>query len=406
MILKNVKLNILALLILLFGSSNFSSAQNTNDLYQVSYYETWDTPSDSWIAGDSLLLSYYTNGLVSHRIQQHPEYSFEYFYSYDGSGKQTHRVAIKASRLNNDRDTLSTDMNEYDENGFLEKQVTLFYTDGTPNGDSSIISVENIVDNNGNITEQTEMSSFLGGKMVNARRQLYTYDNDDVLSGFELQRWNNDIGAWERRIYYDTIVWHKNSYVKNDKYVSNGKWEHSRAEYLTGFDKDQFLRNPENPSLRMKYEYDDQNNVINWKRYSVTVGGNNFRENTHVEYANDYDSDGHLIEMFSQYYDYFDSSWISWLWFTYADFYEATSLSLVKSDEHQNLFPNPATDKINIKGEVSQVSIYTLQGRKIKTINGKMTNPSIDISSLNQGNYLVDWTLSNGKTVTRQVLIQ
>lgn len=73
------------------------------------------------------------------------------------------------------------------------------------------------------------------------------------------------------------------------------------------------------------------------------------------------------------------------------------------------LYPNPATDEINLNGEstkLSSVKIYDLQGRKLME---KMLPPfsgttSLDVSQLRPGMVVVEWTSPEGK-FTKKVVI-
>lgn len=50
------------------------------------------------------------------------------------------------------------------------------------------------------------------------------------------------------------------------------------------------------------------------------------------------------------------------------------------------VYPNPATDRISISGEVSEVSLYSLQGQLVRTIRNQN---SLDVSTFAKGLYLV-----------------
>jgi beta-glucosidase len=58
-----------------------------------------------------------------------------------------------------------------------------------------------------------------------------------------------------------------------------------------------------------------------------------------------------------------------------------------------SIYPNPATNKIYIIGEVSEVAIYSLQGLLVRTLINQ--NP-VDISTLTKGMYLVKVTNKHG----------
>jgi hypothetical protein len=53
-----------------------------------------------------------------------------------------------------------------------------------------------------------------------------------------------------------------------------------------------------------------------------------------------------------------------------------------------SVYPNPATGRINIQGEVAQVDIYSVQGQLLLSDNRNV----IDVAGLNKGFYLVSVT--------------
>jgi hypothetical protein len=65
-----------------------------------------------------------------------------------------------------------------------------------------------------------------------------------------------------------------------------------------------------------------------------------------------------------------------------------------------NIYPNPSEDIINISGNFSELSftIYDLLGKKID--QGKTIN-TINISSLNNGVYLIEFSTGNKKTLRK-----
>ena len=66
------------------------------------------------------------------------------------------------------------------------------------------------------------------------------------------------------------------------------------------------------------------------------------------------------------------------------------------------LYPNPVTDRLNVKAENLQtVEVYNLMGQLVMTA----TNPVMDLDDLNQGIYFVRIT-ADGKTVTKRIVKQ
>lgn len=68
-----------------------------------------------------------------------------------------------------------------------------------------------------------------------------------------------------------------------------------------------------------------------------------------------------------------------------------------------NIYPNPATDRISISGEVSEVSLYSLQGQLVRTIRNQN---SLDVSTFAKGLYLVKVTNKLGINSTSKLEIR
>lgn len=73
------------------------------------------------------------------------------------------------------------------------------------------------------------------------------------------------------------------------------------------------------------------------------------------------------------------------------------------SHNRVSVYPNPATDQINISGDVAQVVIYSLHGNKVLSANG--TN-KIDVSALSAGVYLVQILNENGERFTTKIQVK
>ena len=70
------------------------------------------------------------------------------------------------------------------------------------------------------------------------------------------------------------------------------------------------------------------------------------------------------------------------------------------ADDNIRIFPNPATDVLNIEGEnIQQVQICDMLGKTV--LNNSITDNHIDISSLDDGFYLVRVTSGQGVAVKK-----
>jgi uncharacterized protein YjdB len=79
-----------------------------------------------------------------------------------------------------------------------------------------------------------------------------------------------------------------------------------------------------------------------------------------------------------------------------------TTISNNVSSDNIIVYPNPANKAINISGDVSEVGLYSLQGKKIVSVNHKNI---LDVSFLSKGLYIVCVTdmLGNKKSVKLEI---
>ena len=80
-------------------------------------------------------------------------------------------------------------------------------------------------------------------------------------------------------------------------------------------------------------------------------------------------------------------------------------------DETENraiaVFPNPATDKINIKAEgLQNVAVYDMTGQKIASYQATSDDFSMNVNNFKSGLYLFAIQLKNGNLVTQSVVIR
>ena len=70
-----------------------------------------------------------------------------------------------------------------------------------------------------------------------------------------------------------------------------------------------------------------------------------------------------------------------------------------------SLYPNPATDIVNINTSVSvdQVRLYDLTGRKMMEANPNKENFDLDVTGLSKGVYLVKLNAGNKEATTKLI---
>ena len=72
------------------------------------------------------------------------------------------------------------------------------------------------------------------------------------------------------------------------------------------------------------------------------------------------------------------------------------------------LYPNPASNDVTIQSDliIQNVSIYSIQGRRMQTYSPNTTKASLNTASLNEGIYFVLITDQTGKTISKKLSIK
>jgi hypothetical protein len=85
----------------------------------------------------------------------------------------------------------------------------------------------------------------------------------------------------------------------------------------------------------------------------------------------------------------------------------STGVSEINQD-NISIAPNPASSEISIKSEemFSQITIYSTQGNIVYTEQLNANESTISINELNEGLYIVQIRLSNGKTINKRIIKQ
>ncbi|WP_162088697.1 T9SS type A sorting domain-containing protein [Chryseobacterium aquaeductus] len=80
------------------------------------------------------------------------------------------------------------------------------------------------------------------------------------------------------------------------------------------------------------------------------------------------------------------------------------------TDLQLNVYPNPATDFVDIKdsGEIEKVELVNYSGKKenIKVTKSSNNTTRIDLSAVQGGAYLLVGTTKNGKSISKRIMIQ
>lgn len=88
---------------------------------------------------------------------------------------------------------------------------------------------------------------------------------------------------------------------------------------------------------------------------------------------------------------------------------QATQSQITKADNKFTLYPNPATNTVNIVSSIAikQIEIVDLMGRVVVT-KANVNNIAVQLNNLQlkTGVYVVKSTLSNNTTITKKLIIE
>jgi hypothetical protein len=79
------------------------------------------------------------------------------------------------------------------------------------------------------------------------------------------------------------------------------------------------------------------------------------------------------------------------------------NISEINSINRTKLFPNPTNSIITIQSEsnITEVTIFSMEGKLVHSLNSNSTSLEIDISNLSPGCYNIIVTDTNGKSQSR-----
>lgn len=83
-----------------------------------------------------------------------------------------------------------------------------------------------------------------------------------------------------------------------------------------------------------------------------------------------------------------------------------TGIADFEEDDIFEIYPNPATDVVNIKADGKyEAAIFNAIGQKLISVNGNM-NETIDVSALESGVYLITYSDKEGNTASKQFIVR
>lgn len=227
-----------------------------------------------------------------------------------------------------------------------------------------------------------------------------------------------ELGAQNTWEYNDQRLCTKTEYYLWDAYSKD--WSIINMTEYTYFDNGNLKEEVESDiystfgemqySWRTQYEYDDHDNMIKmtdynyeteWQldqvtdlEYDVTVPIGNVAG---IEFVylieNNYINNKLLKMTVTNTYNEQETS----------DYYYSANTSVNELSNHSvAIWPNPASETLNLNGDMTQVEIYGIDGRLVMSIDNGFE--SINVSNLAKGSYLLKATLKDGGVTTQKFL--
>ena len=362
--------------------------------------QNWQATTDEWIDNFKNHFYYDNGGVNDTRI-----YQFMYAATtWDSISRET-------KMYNNDNLTESTfesfDGSQWNYNTRKEltynanNQVTLeenyFYT-GMWLNDSSL---ENTYDMSGNLTEELYKTlDFLSGQLLNDRRNLFTYDMDNLLEQDISQIWL--VNDWFNQIRRDHF------YLPNDlvDYIDRFEWLGSSWSGI--IERTLFFYNTDNLAVEVRKQSNNGGVLENDSRvlntydtsFNLTqVTGQEWNGSDWDNLSNliqNYDSDNNIEEQISQIWDIPNDEWLNQIrTLSYWSPAESLSVTFHKSPQI-NIYPNPSTNIITIDfqspvQEITKVKIFDITGKQIVStqIGNQESAITIPLATQNSGVYIL-----------------
>lgn len=343
---------------------------NGNLLQEIESY-WWES---QWQDSSKIEYTYDTNGNLTQVIEYHWsssqwKFDFKYEYTYNANGDiiQLLEYYWNGSQWINDINTEYT----YDSKGNLIQVIEVRWSQWT-NQWSNSDKNEYTYDINGNITEYIDYNwSSVASQWINNFKTVYIYDKLSKLRQIIDLDWNGSqwINYGNTEYIYDAYL----NIVQGINYNWNGsQWVNDR-----------------------KYNFTYNNSYAFSDLLLPEIYGNT------------------LINIF---FNHMLTNGKSYIWDTTLNDWTVTDNSDFSYSEHEilsvpesnvgqiKIYPNPVSNVLTIKSEIDiidKVEIYSVFGKKIKTINSYFEN--INTEDLSNGIYLLRINSEKGTTIKKLI---
>ena len=335
-----------------------------------------------------------------------------YYYEFDS---QDRLISTTCTDLSNEQNSYRY-TNEYDDQGCLVEEIFWIPIEGTW---VSYYKMTFEYNAQGNLSKETYYLNNENNEWVFDYYFEYNYENADetlclgyywdestqnyVLDALEVYHYDNHLCSFEEFSQWDSVdsVWFPLIRIEY-MYFDNGNLKEKTESYNT------YWGGELEPYYRTQFEYDSHNNNTLTRHYlysedwvpngqdeneydlnvpQTNVAGLSFR---YGGYYNDkklkereINSDGDIEE--------------------YVFYYSNTGTGIIESAESLlSVWPNPVSETLNLKGDMTQVQIFSIDGRLVMSLDKGFE--TINVSDLSTGCYLLKATMKDGSVSTQKFL--
>jgi len=251
---------------------------------------------------------------------------------------------------------------------------------------------------------------------IRSKKYFYTYDSNNNRTLSETYNWDDTTNDWKANYKYVSTYDSNNNLTLTESY----NWDDTANDWKKDYKWVGAHDSNNNRTLYEYYEWDDTTN--DWKGdYIKSVRAYDSNNNQTLSETYDWDDatndwkgnskyvysfDSNNNQTLSETYDWDDTTNNWYRSGTRIFYYSESHLSTTKATLEVSLllYPNPASNMLNIdsnNSKVSKVEIYTITGKKVLSI--KNTN-TINVQALPSGVYTI--RISDGVRQTNRKFIK
>lgn len=238
--------------------------------------------------------------------------------------------------------------------------------------------------------DETQILCYLWNELTQnyelEEREVYHYENQ-LCTLYEVNLWDSADSVW--------ILWYKYEYM----YFDNGNLKEE-----TYFESDVWGSEPE-PISKSQYEYDSHNNNTLTRHYMYSEDWVPKRQDE-MEYDLNVPK-ANVAGLSFRYGGLYNDKMLNKRGIypedikEYVFYYSNAGTGVAESAESRmSVWPNPVSETLNLKGDMTQVKIFSMDGKQVMNIQHSFE--SINVSNLANGCYLLKATFTNGSMAVQK----